>query len=121
MFKKLRGDKGTKVILTIYRTGRIKPIDYTIVRDRIPINSIDAAFMAGPQIGYIKLNRFARTSMDEFRMALGELKDKGMKDLILDLRGNSGGYLDVAVDLTDEFIPQGNVVLSHRGVFQPPA
>jgi len=119
VFKKLRGDTGTKVALTIFRTGRIKPIDYVIVRDRIPINSIDAAFMASPQIGYIKLNRFARTSMDEFRMALGELKDKGMQDLILDLRGNSGGYLDVAVDLTDEFIEQGNVVLYTQGTSSP--
>jgi carboxyl-terminal processing protease len=119
VFKKLRGDKGTKVILTIFRKGRIKPIDYTILRDRIPINSIDASFMASPEIGYIKLNRFARTSMDEFRMSLGELKDKGMQDLILDLRGNSGGYLDVAVDLTDEFIEQGNVVLYTQGSSSP--
>jgi carboxyl-terminal processing protease len=119
VFKKIRGDKGTKVNLTIFRTGRIKPIEYAIIRDRIPINSIDAAFMANPQIGYIKLNRFARTSMDEFRMALGELKDKGMIDLILDLRGNSGGYLDVAVDLADEFIGQGNVVLYTQGTSSP--
>lgn len=119
VFKKLRGDKGTIVKLVIYRTGRIKPIDYTIIRDKIPINSIDASFMANEQIGYIKLNRFARTTMDEFRMSLGELKDKGMKDLILDLRGNSGGYLDVAVDLTDEFIDQGNVVLYTEGTSSP--
>jgi carboxyl-terminal processing protease len=119
VFKKLRGDKGTIVKLVIYRTGRLKPIEYTIIRDKIPINSIDAAFMANDQIGYIKLNRFARTTMDEFRMSLGELKDKGMKDLILDLRGNSGGYLDVAVDLTDEFIVQGNVVLYTEGTSSP--
>jgi carboxyl-terminal processing protease len=119
VFKQIRGDKGTRVDISILRKGRIKPIDYIIIRDRIPINSIDAAFMASPQIGYIKLNRFSRTSMDEFRMALGELKDKGMKDLILDLRGNSGGYLDVAVDLTDEFIDQGNVVLYTEGTSSP--
>jgi len=119
VFKKLRGNKGTVVHLTIYRKGRVRPIEYALTRDRIPINSIDAAFMADEQTGYIKLNRFARTSMDEFRMLLGELKDKGMQNLILDLRGNSGGYLDVAVDLTDEFINQGNVVLYTEGVSSP--
>ncbi len=119
VFSKLRGDKGTIVNLTIFRKGRIKPIEYSLVRDRIPINSIDAYFMASSITGYIKLNRFARTSMDEFRMALGELKDNGMQNLILDLRGNSGGYLDVAVDLTDEFINQGNVILYTEGSSSP--
>jgi carboxyl-terminal processing protease len=119
VFKKLRGDKGTVVKLTIFRKGRTTPIEFSVVRDRIPINSIDASFMATDQTGYIKLNRFARTSMDEFRMSLGELKYLGMKNLILDLRGNSGGYLDVAVDLTDEFISQGNMVLYTEGTSSP--
>ncbi|MCB2220007.1 MAG: S41 family peptidase [Bacteroidetes bacterium] len=119
VFKHLRGDKGTSVNVSIYRKGRKRLIDYTIMRDRIPINSLDAVFMAVPEIGYIKLNRFSRTTMDEFRMALGELKDQGMSKLILDLRGNSGGYLDVAIDLADEFLGPGKLILYTEGKSSP--
>ncbi|GAB4224794.1 MAG: S41 family peptidase [Bacteroidales bacterium] len=119
VYQKLRGDKGTSVEVSIYRKGRKKLINYTIIRDRIPINSIDAAFMASPETGYIKLNRFSRTTMDEFRKALGELKEKGMTGLILDLRGNSGGYLDVAVDLADEFLSAGKLILYTEGKSSP--
>jgi len=119
VFSRLRGDKGTKVDISIQRKGRNKLIEYNIIRDRIPINSIDASFMATREIGYIKLNRFSRTSMDEFRKAIGELKDEGMEKLILDLRGNSGGYLDVAVDLSDEFLGAGKMVLYTQGSSSP--
>lgn len=119
VFRRLRGDKGTLVDITVIRKGRKKPIEYTIQRDRIPINSIDATFMASDQIGYIKLNRFSRTTMDEFRKAIGELRDLGMQDLILDIRGNSGGYLDVAVDLSDEFLGPGKLVLYTEGSSSP--
>jgi carboxyl-terminal processing protease len=119
VFKRLRGDKGTMVDVTVFRKGRKKPIDYTIVRDHIPINSIDAVFMASDKVGYIKLNRFSRTTMDEFRKSIGELKDEGLEDLILDLRSNSGGYLDVAVDLSDEFLGPGKLVLYTEGSASP--
>lgn len=119
VFKRLRGDKGTIVEISILRKGRKKLLDYTVTRDRIPINSIDAYFMASHSTGYIKLNRFARTTMDEFRMAVGELKEQGMQNLILDLRGNSGGYLDVAIDLSDEFLDAGNLVLYTEGTSNP--
>lgn len=119
VFDKLRGEKGTSVELTVIRKGRILPIVFRIPRDKIPINSIDAAFMVDPAIGYIKLNRFSRTSLDEFKTSLTDLKKEGMVSLILDIRGNSGGYLDVAVDLTDEFISQGNVVLYTEGTSSP--
>ena len=119
VFQRLRGDKGTVVEVSVFRKGRKKPIDYTIVRDRIPINSIDAAFMASNKVGFIKLNRFSRTTMDEFRKAIGQLKDEGMRDLILDLRSNSGGYLDVAVDLSDEFLGPGKLVLYTEGSSSP--
>jgi carboxyl-terminal processing protease len=119
VFQRLRGDKGTEVVVTVYRNGRKKPIDYTLTRDRIPINSIDASFMAAARVGYIKLNRFSRTTMDEFRKSIGELKDAGMQDLVLDLRGNSGGYLDVAVDLSDEFLGPGKLVLYTEGASSP--
>lgn len=119
VFKRLRGDKGTLVSVSVIRKGRKKPIEYTIKRDKIPIYSIDASFMANSEVGYIKLNRFSRTTMDEFRQAIGELKDAGMQSLILDLRGNSGGYLDVAIDLSDEFLGPGKLVLYTEGVSSP--
>ncbi len=119
VFKRLRGDKGTIVEVSVLRKGRKKLIDYTVTRDKIPINSIDAYFMASNLTGYIKLNRFARTSMDEFRKAVGELKEQGMQNMILDLRGNSGGYLDVAIDLSDEFLDAGNLVLYTEGTSNP--
>jgi len=119
VFKLLRGNKGTNVNVSIYRKGKSKLIEYTIRRDRIPINSIDASFMATSNIGYIKLNRFSRTTMDEFRASIGALKDYGMESLILDLRGNSGGYLDVAIDLADEFIGAGKLVLYTEGNSSP--
>jgi carboxyl-terminal processing protease len=119
VFQKLRGDKGTYVEIGVNRSGKRKPINFVIERDRIPINSIDASFLATPEIGYIKLNRFSRTTMDEFREALNELKEKGLKNLIVDLRGNSGGYLDVAVDLADEFLGAGKTILFTEGKSSP--
>jgi carboxyl-terminal processing protease len=119
VFKKLRGDKGTCVEVGVCRRGKRKPINFVIERDIIPINSIDAAFLVSPEIGYIKLNRFSRTTMDEFREALNELKGQGVKNLIVDLRGNSGGYLDVAVDLADEFLGAGKTILFTEGKSSP--
>ncbi|MBE9480562.1 MAG: S41 family peptidase [Bacteroidetes bacterium] len=119
VFEKLRGKKGTKVNVGIYRKGKKDLIDYTITRDKIPINSIDAVFMATPDIGYIKLNRFSKTTMEEFQESLKELKDKGMERLILDLRGNSGGYLNTAVELSDEFLPNNKLVVYTKGLRSP--
>lgn len=119
VFQKLRGNKGTTVVLTIYRKGRNLPLSYKVSRDKIPINSIDATFLVNQGIGYIRLNRFSRTSIDEFKSAVSDLKKAGMVSLILDIRGNSGGYLDVAVELSDEFISQGNVVLYTEGTSSP--
>jgi carboxyl-terminal processing protease len=119
VFDKLRGKKGTKVNVGIFRKGKKDLIDYTITRDKIPINSIDAVFMATPDIGYIKLNRFSKTTMEEFQESLKELEDKGMEKLILDLRGNSGGYLNTAVELSDEFLPNNKLVVYTKGLRSP--
>jgi len=115
----LRGKKGTKVDVSIYRKGRSNLIDYTITRDKIPLNSIDASHMITPEIGYIKLTRFAKTSMDEFQDAVTKLEDEGMKKMILDLRGNSGGYLGSAVDLADEFLDFNKMIVYTEGTKSP--
>ncbi len=119
VFDRLRGKKGTKVNVSIFRKGKKDLIEYTITRDKIPINSIDAVFMASPDIGYIKLNRFSKTTIEEFQESLKELEDKGMEKLILDLRGNSGGYLNTAVELSDEFLPNNKLVVYTKGLRSP--
>lgn len=116
---RLRGEKGTVVNVSIKRAGKKNLIDFDIVRDKIPLNSIDATYMAAPGVGYIKLTRFSRTSMDEFREAVAKLKDQGMKDIILDLRGNSGGYLNIAVELGDEFLSDGKLIVYTEGLKSP--
>lgn len=115
VLKKLRGDKGTKVKVGIYRRGNTELIDYVITRDQIPIFSVDASYMVAPQIGYIKISRFADSTVEEFKKALSELKDQGMQSLVLDLQGNGGGYLNRAVDLADEFIADGKKLVYTRG------
>jgi carboxyl-terminal processing protease len=119
VFERLRGKKGTTVDVTIFRQGKTDLLDFTIVRDKIPVNSIDATFMAGKDIGYIKLNRFSKTSQEEFDEAIVRLKSEGMTKLILDLRGNSGGYLNTAVDLSDEFLGNGKLIVYTEGLHSP--
>jgi carboxyl-terminal processing protease len=116
---RLRGKKGSIVNVSIFRTGRKDLIDYAIVRDKIPINSIDATFMLPGKIGYIKLNRFSKTSMEEFQASMAQLKTEGMEGLILDLRGNSGGYLNTAVELSDEFLDAGKMIVYTEGLNSP--
>lgn len=112
----LRGKRGTKVIVSIYRKGKKDLIDYTIIRDKIPINSIDAAYIIEPGIGYINLNKFSQSSMQEFNAAVTKLKAEGMKNLILDLRNNSGGYMGTAIDLSDEFLGPGKLIVYTQGL-----
>jgi carboxyl-terminal processing protease len=119
VLKKLRGDKGTKVNISIFRRGKKDLIDYTIVRDKIPIYSIDATYMATPTAGYIKLSRFAQTSMDEFAESLKSLKGQGAKDLILDLTDNGGGYLDIAFKIADEFLANNKLIVYTEGLKSP--
>lgn len=116
----LRGDKGTEVTVTIYRkSGGKKSFDVTIVRDEIPIFSVDASYMLTPDIGYIKVNRFAETTMDEFHEGMAKLEKQKMKHLVLDLRGNSGGYLKTAIHLADEFLDDKNLIVYTEGVTSP--
>jgi carboxyl-terminal processing protease len=115
----LRGKKGTKVTVSIFRKGRKDLIDYTITRDKIPINSLDAAYMITPETGYINLNRFSGTSTQEFEDAVQTLKGQGMKNLILDLRNNAGGYLNTAIELSDEFLPANKLIVYTEGLRSP--
>jgi len=115
IFKRLRGPKGTKVTVEIEREGAKDLMAYDIIRDKIPIYSIDASYMAAPEVGYIKISRFARTTMDELRKAIMELKAEGMKDLVLDLQGNGGGLLNAAVEMCDEFIAGDRLLVYTEG------
>lgn len=109
--KKLRGPKGTKVIVTISRYGKGDLIDFEITRDKIPLYSVDASFMMNTDVGYLRMSRFAATTYDEFMQAMNKLKGQGMKMLMLDLRGNPGGYLEQAFKITSEFIPRGKKIV----------
>ena len=119
VFKNLRGVKGTKVKITIERKGRKEPIVFDIIRDKIPITSVDTWFMLDKTLGYIRLDRFAQNSQSEVLEAIKDLKKQGMKELIFDLRGNGGGYLDVAFKLSDEFLDDEKLIVYTEGVSSP--
>jgi carboxyl-terminal processing protease len=113
--KRLKGDKGTLVDVTVLRRSTGRKIDFTIKRDKIPVYSLDAAYMTGNNIGYIKLSRFSQTTANEFESALKELQQKGMESLILDLSGNGGGYLRIAIELADQFLSRGRQIVYTEG------
>lgn len=125
VFDKLRGPKGTVVNVSIKRTGTKDLLDYSITRDKIPINSLDASYMIDDGVGYIKLNRFAATTTREFLTALDQLKrtkashGQKMNSLILDLSGNGGGYLEEAINLADQFLSTGKLILYTEGLNSP--
>ncbi|MGD9494162.1 MAG: S41 family peptidase [Bacteroidales bacterium] len=115
VLKHLRGPKGTQVVIAVARQGEPKPIEFSVTRDKIPIYSIDAAYMITPEIGYIKLNKFAAKTMNEFAEAIKELKKNDFKSLILDLRDNSGGYLQTSIELADQFLPKDQLIVYTEG------
>ncbi len=116
---KLKGPKGTKVKVSIYRRGVPKLLDFTITRDVIPTYSLDIAYMVNDKLGYIKLNKFSATTHKEFKDAVEKLKSDGMEKLILDLRGNPGGFLQAAIDVADEFLPDGKLIVYTEGLHRP--
>ncbi len=118
VMKKLKGPKGTNVRVKVLRQGMPDLIEFKIVRDKIPVYSLDAYYMIDNKTGYIRLNRFAATSYDEFVKAFKSLKSKGMENLIFDLQGNGGGYLNAAIDISDEFLKQGETVVYTEGEHQ---
>jgi len=119
VFETLRGKSGTTVNVTIIRNGVKNPMPFKITRAAIPLYSLDAAYMASGDIGYIKINKFAATTYDEYLKAFNDLNKLGMKKLILDLRGNPGGYLNAAVDISDEFLTKGLQIVYTEGKANP--
>ncbi len=114
VLRSLRGEKGSEVDVTIVRPGVSEPLDFTIIRDDIPLYTVDTSYMLDDKTGYIKINRFAATTHDEFMQATKELKKQGMERLVLDLRGNPGGYLGQAVAIAEEFFPRGTELVSTK-------
>lgn len=115
IMSRLRGPKGSVVKLTIIRRDIDEPLTFEVKRDKIPIYSLDASYMITPTIGYIRLNKFGANTIEEFQAALSKLQGQGMKDLILDLQGNGGGYLNAAIDLANEFLPQKSLIVYTEG------
>ncbi len=119
VFKKLRGKKGTKVTIKIKRAGEPELLSFEIIRDKIPIFAIGAQYMATPDIGYVKLERFSATATEETQAAIDSLRKLGAKKIILDLTGNGGGYLNQAHALSDLFLSDGKLVVYSEGRSQP--
>ncbi|QRR02712.1 S41 family peptidase [Dyadobacter sandarakinus] len=115
VYKVLRGKRGTKVDLGIERVGMPDKINVAVVRDRIPTYSVDASYMINNETGYLKVSRFSETTYDEFKTALKALKSEGLKNLILDLRGNPGGYMEKATSMADEFISGDKLLVYTEG------
>jgi len=119
IMRRLRGPKGTKVKLGIVRRGVDGIQNFTVTRDKIPVFSIDAAYMMTPTAGYIRINNFGATTHSEFVEKVKMLKDKGMQTLVLDLQENGGGYLQAAVDISNEFLETGELIVYTEGRMYP--
>ncbi|HEX2920888.1 MAG TPA: S41 family peptidase [Bacteroidales bacterium] len=113
--KRLMGPKGSKVNVTVFRKGSMSPMEFTIVRDKIPIYSLDASYMLDNQTGYIKLNKFAATTEKEFMQAVDSLKKQNMQNLVLDLRGNGGGYMLAATAIAEKFFDKQQLLVFLQG------
>ncbi len=116
---RLRGKRGTEVEIGILRYGSDSILTFKVKRDKIPIQTIVASYMLDDNTAYIRLNRFSSQSAREFRTELKKLKEEGMENLVFDLRGNSGGYMNVAVDIASEFLEKGKTVVYTRGLNSP--
>ncbi|NDV79842.1 S41 family peptidase [Dysgonomonas sp. 511] len=119
VMSRLKGPKGTKVTVKVLRKGEPDLLSFTITRDKIPVYSIDASYMIDNITGYIRIMRFGATTTNEFKQALTKLKGQGMKNLILDLESNGGGYMAPAIDLSDAFLGKGKLIVYTEGSKQP--
>jgi carboxyl-terminal processing protease len=117
--KKLKGPRGTKVKVTIWRPVVKKELSFDITRDRIPLYSVDVAYMMNKTTGYVKINQFSKTTCDEFVSAANKLHEQGMKNIVVDLRGNGGGVLDDAICVADQFLGDGKLIVYTEGRSKP--
>ncbi|MDX9748314.1 MAG: S41 family peptidase [Paludibacter sp.] len=117
--KRLRGPRGSVVEVKIHRRGVKELMLFKITRDKIPINSIDASYMIDKETGYIRINNFGSKTVQEYKEAFVKLRGQGMQNLILSLQGNGGGYMNAAIDLADEFLSAGQLVVYTEGARQP--
>lgn len=115
VFKNLRGKKGTNVTLEIERSTSKKPLTFDIVRGDVPVNSVDASYMINDSVGYVRVSKFARTTYDEFHSALAGMRLDGARQFVVDLRGNSGGYMDQAILMAEEFLPRNRMIVYTKG------
>lgn len=115
VLKKLRGPKGSQVKLGVLRSTSPEMLTYEVTRNDIPVNSVDVAFMVNDEVGYIKVNKFGRTTYTEFMNSLAQLKNQNARKFIVDLRGNSGGILDIAINMINEFLPKGQLIVYTEG------
>ncbi len=111
IIKTLKGEPDSKVDITVYRKMENQELPFTIIRGDVPIESVDASYMINDELGYIKINKFAASTYDEFKDALDGLQEQGMKELVLDLRQNPGGFLQVATKIIDEFLEDGKLIV----------
>lgn len=118
VMKRLRGAKGSKVKLGIKRHNSKELLSFTVTRGDIPVNSVDASYMIDSRTGYLKVNQFGRYTYDEFITALAGLQDEGAQRFIIDLRGNAGGFMDMAVLMVNEFLPEGQPIVYTRGRYR---
>ena len=114
----LRGDKGTKIKFGIVRRGSKEITNYVVTRGEVPVSSIDIGYMITPKIGYISVNKFGETTYKEFLNALTNVKQQGAKSVIVDLRGNAGGYLGAAVEMLNEFLKKDDLIVYMQGAHQ---
>jgi carboxyl-terminal processing protease len=111
LFSKLKGLQGSEIELTVFRKSEQKKLKFKVKRDIIPIKSVDASLMIGNNVGYIKINRFAETTFNEFKTGLSRLKQKGIQSLVIDLRDNGGGYMEEAIAIADEFLKDKQLIV----------
>ena len=119
IMKRLRGPKGSSVMLGVVRRGYDEQLEFRVTRDKIPVHTLDAAYMIAPKVGYIKISSFGATTHEEFISALTKLKAEKMQHLILDLQGNGGGYLKAAVEMASDFLQEGQQVVYTEGAKSP--
>jgi len=117
--RRLKGPKGTSVNIKVIRKGEKEPLAFEIIRDEIPLYSVDVAYMMDKVTGYLKINTFSQTTYHEFMQGINKLHAKGMKKLIIDLRGNSGGVMEAAIRITDEFLPENKLIVYTEGRAKP--